>query len=64
METEHEASAGNGDMRDMAAQRIDEVREWSSDALERVESFVRERPATAILAALGAGYLIGRIIRR
>ena len=61
---EHETGAGNGDMRDVAAARLDEVKEWSSDAVDRIESFVRERPGVAILAALGAGYLIGRIIRR
>jgi hypothetical protein len=59
-----ETGAGNGDMRDMAAQKIEDAREVASDALERLEAFVRERPGTAILAALGAGYLIGRIIRR
>ena len=67
--TEYQAAgAGNGtdmkDVKDAAAARLEDVREWSSDALERIESFVRERPGTAILAALGAGYLIGRIIRR
>jgi ElaB/YqjD/DUF883 family membrane-anchored ribosome-binding protein len=62
------AGAGNGtdmnEMKEAAAAKLEDVREWSADALERLESFVRERPGTAILAALGAGYLIGRIIRR
>src|SRR5687768_8882282 len=61
---EYETGAGNGGMKDVAAEKIDEVREYASDAMTRLESFVRERPGTAILAALGAGYLIGRIIRR
>ena len=62
------AGAGNGtdmkDVKEAAAAKLEDVREWSADAVERIESFVRERPGTAILAALGAGYLIGRIIRR
>ena len=52
------------DVKEAAAAKLEDVREWSADAVERIESFVRERPGTAILAALGAGYLIGRIIRR
>ncbi len=64
METELGSSAGNGDMKDVASAKIEEVREWSADLLDRVESFVRERPGTAMLAALGVGFLIGRIVRR
>lgn len=64
METELGSSAGNGDMKGVASAKLDEVREWSADLLDRVESFVRERPGTAMLAALGAGFLIGRIVRR
>jgi len=32
--------------------------------LDQVEGFVRERPGTAILCALGAGFLFGRMVRR
>jgi ElaB/YqjD/DUF883 family membrane-anchored ribosome-binding protein len=64
--TEYESSTGNGDsdIREVAAAKLEDVREWSADVLDRVESFVRERPATALLCALGAGFVIGRLIRR
>jgi ElaB/YqjD/DUF883 family membrane-anchored ribosome-binding protein len=55
---------GGKHIKEMAAEKYDEVRELSSDVLARVETFVRERPGTAMLAALGAGFLIGRLIRR
>ncbi len=64
---ESEIGIGNGngqDIKDLAAGKIDEVREWSGELLGRVESFVRERPATALLVALGAGFVVGRLIRR
>jgi ElaB/YqjD/DUF883 family membrane-anchored ribosome-binding protein len=62
--TEFETSSGNGDIREAATAKLEDVREWSADALDRVESFVRERPATALLCAVGAGFIFGRLIRR
>jgi hypothetical protein len=61
--TEYETRS-NGDFKEMATAKIEGAREWSADVLDRVEVFVRERPGTAMLAALGAGFLIGRLIRR
>ena len=59
---------GNGhtaeDLKRAASAKLDEAWQWSEQIMDRVESFVRERPGTAILAALGAGYVIGRLIRR
>ncbi len=52
--------------RDMAAEaqeQLDELRERIGDINERVVGFIRERPGTAILIALGCGYLIGRMLR-
>jgi ElaB/YqjD/DUF883 family membrane-anchored ribosome-binding protein len=46
-----------------AQQHLDELRERFAEMNERVMGFVRERPGTAILIALGAGYLIGRVLR-
>lgn len=52
------------ELREAAAQKIERAREWSADALDRVEAFVRERPATALLCAVGAGFIVGRLVRR
>jgi len=63
--SEVHTEGGNGqDIRQMAAARFDDVREWSGEILGRVETFVRERPGTAVLIALGAGFLVGRLVRR
>jgi len=61
METENTRTEN---IRNLANVKMDEIKEWSNEMLGRVESFVRERPGTAILAALGAGYVIGRLVRR
>ena len=62
-----DSMSGNGhdvnDIKEMASAKIQEAREWSEKFLGRVETQVRERPATSILIALGTGYLIGRIAR-
>ena len=52
------------DLRAQANVKIEEIKEWSNDVLGKVESFVRERPGTALLIAVGAGFLVGRIVRR
>jgi len=31
---------------------------------DRLETLIRERPGTALLGALGLGFIVGRIIRR
>lgn len=63
--SELEPDSGNGhDIKDMATEKFDRAREWSGEALERVESFVRQRPGTAMLVAIGAGFVIGRLVRR
>jgi ElaB/YqjD/DUF883 family membrane-anchored ribosome-binding protein len=62
--TEFQSNNGNGDIREAATAKLEDVREWSADALDRVEAFVRERPATAMLCALGGGFMLGRLVRR
>jgi ElaB/YqjD/DUF883 family membrane-anchored ribosome-binding protein len=60
--------SGNGhqgeDSRDEAAAKLDELQAWSGRMLDRLEDLVRERPGTALLIALGAGFLVGRLVRR
>ena len=48
----------------VAAEKIDEGRELAMNLMDRVETFIRERPGTALLVALGAGFLMGRLVRR
>ena len=63
--SELDSGSGNGhDLRELASGKLEDVKEWSSDLLERAEAFVRERPGTAMLVALGAGFIFGRIVRR
>jgi ElaB/YqjD/DUF883 family membrane-anchored ribosome-binding protein len=50
-----------------AKERMEEgyemLRERLGDVGTRLESFVRERPGTALLCAVGLGFLVGRLIR-
>lgn len=66
--TDLDNERGNGhlgeDLTNQARAKLEEARRVSEELMDRVESFVRERPGTAVLAALAAGYLVGRLIRR
>jgi hypothetical protein len=57
----------NGDAgRDLEAgarEQLEELRQRIGDAGERLVELIRERPGTSILIALGAGFLIGRMLR-
>jgi hypothetical protein len=48
---------------DEAALQLDELRHRMAEINGRMVTFIKERPGTAILIAVGAGYLIGRILR-
>jgi hypothetical protein len=50
--------------RRVAAEKFDEGRELAMNLIDRVETMIRERPGTSLLVALGAGFLIGRLVRR
>jgi hypothetical protein len=59
---------GNGsragdDLRQQAAEEMDQLRERVEALGDRVVGFIRQRPGTAILIALGCGFLVGRILR-
>jgi hypothetical protein len=38
-------------------------REWMENVARRALEMVRQRPGAALLVALGAGFLIGRVVR-
>ena len=45
-------------------QAYEDVRERTDEWLEEVREYVREKPVQAVALALGAGWLLGRILRR
>ncbi len=44
--------------------RLDALRDDFADADKRLRAFVRDKPLIAVGAAVAAGFLIGRILRR
>jgi hypothetical protein len=52
-----------GELTDAAGVDLDELRDRLGDVNDRVVGFIKERPGTSILIALGAGFLIGRLLR-
>jgi ElaB/YqjD/DUF883 family membrane-anchored ribosome-binding protein len=67
MEERAGGGRNNGDMgRDLGAQaqqQLEELRGRIGDLQENVADFIRERPGTSLLIAVGAGFLIGRMLR-
>jgi ElaB/YqjD/DUF883 family membrane-anchored ribosome-binding protein len=55
--------AGSSALSDEAQQQLEELRQRVGEINERVVTFIKERPGTALLIAAGAGFLIGRILR-
>ena len=45
-------------------QMYGDVRERADEWLEEVREYVREKPVQAVALAIGAGWLLGRILRR
>jgi hypothetical protein len=42
---------------------MEELRGRLDEAAEQAARFIRARPGTSLLLALGAGYLVGRLVR-
>ena len=53
-------SASARELTDKAQENLEDLRERMGDVNERVVGFIRERPGTAIMIAVGAGHLAGR----
>jgi hypothetical protein len=51
------------DLERQAEERIEDLRVRFDELNERLTGFIRERPGTSLLVALGAGFLIGRMLR-
>jgi len=60
---EHTDSNRAQDIQSSAQAQLDELRDRMQDLSERLSGFIRERPGTSIAIALGAGFLIGRLLR-
>jgi hypothetical protein len=58
------AGNGSGLSKEDVQETIDAAREKLGEYGRTIASFVRERPAAALMIALGAGYLVGRLLRR
>jgi hypothetical protein len=56
-------NARANELGEAAQQQLDAMRERLGDMNDRIVGFIKERPGTAILIAVGAGYLIGRMLR-
>lgn len=61
MATTKSATASGGSS---LADTADEMRSEIQDLDQRLKVFVKDRPILALLSAVAAGYLVGRILRR
>ena len=59
MATTKSATASGGSLAD-----TDEMRSEIQDLDQRLKVFVKDRPILALLSAVAAGYVVGRILRR
>ncbi len=60
-----ERLGGNGNItRESVEETIEAAREKMDQVGRQLMGFVKERPGTALLIAVGAGYLVGRLLRR
>jgi hypothetical protein len=51
------------DLGEQAREQLEHLRAQADEIGQRIVNFIRERPATSLLLAAAAGYLIGRIVR-
>jgi ElaB/YqjD/DUF883 family membrane-anchored ribosome-binding protein len=52
------------DLEDRFAPKIEEAKQQLNAINGKVKGFIRENPGTTLLAAVGIGYLIGRMASR
>ena len=64
MKSSHKnGSAAASDLAAEAQEQLEELRTRAREVGDKVVGFIKERPVTALLVAVGAGYLVGRILR-
>lgn len=49
--------------RDATRTQIDDISKMGTENFNRLSSIIRERPVTAILLGIGAGYLLSTLVR-
>ncbi len=59
-----QADSNEDELRGHAAESVQEARTAFHSLVERLESSIRARPGAALLAALGIGFVMGRLLRR
>lgn len=59
-----EPEAHESDAADTAARTLDAARERATEVLETTRAWIVANPAAAIGIAVGAGFLVGRVVRR
>lgn len=52
------------DVRERSRELAEDARERAADAFDAMRDFVRERPVQSLAIALGAGWLLGRMLGR
>jgi ElaB/YqjD/DUF883 family membrane-anchored ribosome-binding protein len=52
------------DARERGRAAVDQAKDRADEWLDEVREYVREKPVQAVAIALGAGWLLGRILRR
>ncbi len=57
-----EAEGEMEELRERAEENIVALRDWLSEVDARARSFVAERPIVSLVAAVGVGFLIGKLI--
>ena len=63
-DTAHRASEKAADVRDRSREVYDETVDRADAWMEQAREYVREKPVQSVAIALGAGWLLGRILRR
>ncbi len=60
----HRASDRASELSDRSREMMDQGREKADEWLAEARDYVREKPVQSVAMALGAGWLLGRILRR